>query len=79
MTETETPVTFTILEDGLYLPSLSAVLPQGEYKGRILRRDGRISDVFITLPRNVRDAIGLKGAIWSIVSDYRAGTIGEDR
>lgn len=35
---TETLVTFTILEDGMYLPSIGGVLPEGEYRGRIVRR-----------------------------------------
>lgn len=39
-------VTFTILEDGLYLPSLRGVLPEGEYRGRIVTDDaGRITEV----------------------------------
>ena len=45
---TETPVTFTVLEDGLFVPSIG-VLPEGTYAGRKIYRDGKLSEVYITL------------------------------
>lgn len=81
---TEDPVTFTILEDGMYLPSIGGVLPEGEYRGRIVRRDGKVSEVYITLNRKVLNEMGVdKGGggtlNWNIINDYRAGMIAEDR
>ena len=42
-------VAFTVLEDGLYLPSVGGALPPGEYRGRMTYRDGVLDAVYITL------------------------------
>ena len=80
----EEAVTFTVLEDGLYLPSVGGVLPEGEYSGRKIYRDGKLSEVYITLHRRTMDAMGVdkggKGSLnWNIINDYLAQMIGEDK
>lgn len=77
----ETPVTFTALEDGLYLPTVGGVLPAGEYRGRLVYRDGKLSEVFITINKATHKAMGIDSGTlnYNIINDYRAGMIGEDR
>lgn len=77
-------VTYTILEDGMYLPSVGAVLPEGVYLGEIMRNGaGEVVDATISLNRIVLDLIRYDPSVphvrWSIIRDYRAGLIGEDR
>lgn len=81
---TERHVTFTILEDGMYLPSIGGVLPEGEYRGRLVYLNGKLVDVFIVLSRKVLTEMGVDrgggGTLnWNIINDYRAGLIAEDR
>ena len=76
----EEVVTFTILEDGFYLPSIGVVLPEGEYRGRITRDDsGKLLDVVLMVPRALANELALAGTQFSIISDYRSGLIREDR
>lgn len=77
-------VTFTVLEDGMYLPSIGVVLPEGEYRGRIVMRGGKVIDVILVLSRSILDQLGLDrngtGPLsWSIIREYWAGAIREDR
>mgnify|MGYP000850261558 CR=1 FL=1 len=77
-------VTFTVLEDGLYLPSVGGVLPEGEYRGRIEYDDaGKLRAVFITIPGKTLADMGVdRGGVslnWNIINDYRSQLIGEDR
>lgn len=77
----EKHVTFTVLEDGFYTSTLDAVVPAGEYPGRIIRRDGKVSEVYVILQRATLEAIGISGAVrvCLITREYQAGMIGEDR
>jgi hypothetical protein len=79
----ERQVTFTVLEDGMYLPSVGGVLPEGEYRGVIVNDDDRLIDVFIVLNGKVLAEMGVdrsgRTLRWSIINDYRSGVIREDR